>query len=270
MKTRVFLVCIFALLFTSNSFAQETSATPPTAKEQNQEQEESAQSVEINNVKNPDWKSYKMMLKGLDAFEKHHAHAPRAEHKFILKPRKQETRLTGVSLRLATDDYSRPIVLSEDGSFSLPRDPQVEAQNAELMINRKKDLFRWWPLVQSPGLAPNQRRLGDLRLECEMFWAIHYDDLPFIARNAVRVIGGPCKTKKVTLGFPAEFMGLRSAVLVEGERRQTITIDAAKSLYFLTLFDPSFSDNAVIELVYEDNDELKKRNVNGLNVTVGF
>ena len=270
MKTRVFLVCIFAFLFTTNSFAQETSATPQAAKEQNQEQEESAQSVEINNVKNPDWKSYKTMLKGLDAFKKHHAHAPRAEHKFILKPRKQETNLTGVSLRLATDDYSRPIVLGEDGSFSLPRDPQAEAQNAELMINRKKDLFRWWPLVQSPGLATNQRRLGDLRLECEMFWAIHYDDLPFIARNAVRVIGGPCKTKKVTLGFPAEFMGLRSAVLVEGERRQTITIDAAKSLYSLTLFDPSFSDNAVIELVYEDNEERKKRNVNGLNVTVGF
>jgi hypothetical protein len=269
MKTRVFF-CIFAFLFTTNSFAQETSATPQAAKEQNQEQEEFAQSVEINNVKNPDWKSYKTMLKGLDAFEKHHAHAPRAEHKFILKPRKQETGLSGVSLRLATDDYSRPIVLSEDGSFSLPRDPQAEAQNAELMINRKKDLFRWWPLVQSPGLVRNQRRLGDLRLECEMFWAIHYDDLPFIARNFVRALGGPCKTKKVTLGFPAEFMGLRSAVLVEGERRQTITIDAAKSLYFLTLFDPSFSDNAVIELVYEDNEELKKRNVNGLNVTVGL
>lgn len=274
MKSPVFSFCVFVFFFTSNSFAQEASATSSAAKEQNQDQVESAQSIEINNVKNPDWKSYKTMLKGLDAFEKHHAHAPRAEHKFILKPRKQEASLIGVSLRLATDEFSRPIVLSEDGSFSLPRDSQAEAQSAELMINRKKDLFRWWPLVRSPAVLPNQRRLGDLRLECEMFWAIHYDDLPFIARNLVRALGGPCNTKKVTLSFPAEFMGLKEAILVQGERRQNLAVDKIKSSYTLSLLNAEFTDDALIELIYEsiegNSQEPRLRNFNGLNVTAGF
>lgn len=263
------LLCI--LISNSLSHAQEVTAPVSSPQESSLEQKENpAQLVEVSNVKDPDWKSYKMMLKGLDAFEKFHFHASRAEHKFILKPRKPELNLSGVSLRLASDDYSRPIALSEDGTFSLPRDAQAEEQKAELLINRKKDLFRWWPLVRSPGVASHQRRLGDLRLECEMFWAIHYDDLPFIARNFVRVLGGPCKTKKVSLAFPVELMGLQSAVLVDGDRRQILHVDPARSTYVPPLYDANFSDDALIEFMYDSGGEQPKRNVNGLNVAVSL
>jgi hypothetical protein len=232
------------------------------------------QTVEISNAKNPDWKSYRAMLKGVDAFEKFHARAPLAMHKFILKPRRPEVSLQGVSLRLSSDALTLAIPIAEDGSFSLPRDPQALEQNAELMINRKKDMFRWWPLVRSPGVLLNQRRLGDLRLECEMFWAIHYDDLPFVARNLVRALGGPCNTKKVTLSFPAEFMGLKEAILMQGERRQNLVVDKLKSSYTLSLLNADFSDDALIELIYEgvgeNSQEPRPRNFNGLNVTAGF
>ena len=232
------------------------------------------QTVEISNAKNPDWKSYRAMLKGVDAFEKFHARAPLATHKFILKPRRPEVSLQGVSLRLSSDASTLAIPIAEDGSFSLPRDPQALEQNAELMINRKKDMFRWWPLVRSPAVLPNQRRLGDLRLECEMFWAIHYDDLPFIARNLVRALGGPCNTKKVTLSFPAEFMGLKEAILVQGERRQNLVVDKIKSNYTLSLLNAEFTDDALIELIYESVEgnlqEPRLRNFNGLNVTARF
>ena len=232
------------------------------------------QTVEISNAKNPDWKSYRAMLKGVDAFEKFHARAPLATHKFILKPRRPEVSLQGVHLRLSSDASTLAIPIAEDGSFSLPRDPQALEQNAELMINRKKDMFRWWPLVRSPAVLPNQRRLGDLRLECEMFWAIHYDDLPFVARNLVRALGGPCNTKKVTLSFPAEFMGLKEAILVQGERRQNLVVDKIKSSYTLSLLNAEFTDDALIELIYESVEgnlqEPRLRNFNGLNVTAGF
>lgn len=230
------------------------------------------QTVEISSTKNPDWKSYRVMLKGLDAFEKHHAHAPQASPQFILKPRQLDVSLAGVSMRLVSDEFSRSIPLASDGSFVLPRDEQAALQKAELMINRKKEMFRWWPLVQTSGVAVNHRRLGDLRLECEMFWAIHYDDLPFVARNFVRALGGPCQTRKVILSFPAEWMGLQAATLVQGERRMNLAVDKDKSSYSITLYNPDFSDDALIELRFENDGEaqsLKKvRNVNGLNVAV--
>ncbi|WP_395005211.1 hypothetical protein, partial [Undibacterium sp.] len=64
----IFLVLLLSALI---SKAQETTQVPPQHAELQQERSETpTQLIEINNVKNPDWKSYKTMLKGLDAFEK--------------------------------------------------------------------------------------------------------------------------------------------------------------------------------------------------------
>lgn len=254
--------CLPTLYAQQNPLTQETEKAVTSAD----------QTVEISNVKDPDWKSYRVMLKGLDAFEKYHSHAPQASPQFILKPRRLDVSLSGVSLRLASDDSSLVIPLAANGSFLLPRDEQAAAQKAELMINRKKEMFRWWPLVQTPGLASQHRRLGDLRLECEMFWAIHYDDLPFVARNLMRTVGGPCQTRKVILSFPADWMGLQAATLVQGERRLSLLVDKDKSMYSITLYNPDFTDDALIELQFDADDEtqpsMKILNVNGLNVAV--
>lgn len=230
-----------------------------------------AQAVEVNGTKDPDWKRYRVMLKGLDAFEKHHALAPNAVQKFILRPRKADVPMKGITLRLASDDYLLPIALAEEGTFSLPRDVKAAEQDAELLINRKKALFRWWPYIRSPNLKTNQRRLGDLRLECEMFWAVNYDDAPFFARNLVRALGGPCKSKKVAISFPADFQGIKSATLVDGERRLELPMNTKLSSFSAPLFDLSFADEAIIEIVYEDNPTLiNQRNYSGLSVAVGF
>jgi hypothetical protein len=256
-----------------NAAAPSAGTTPASAADANAEP---IAEVDVSATKNPDWKRYRVMLKGIDAFDKQHVLAPQASAKFILKPRTAAARLSGVALRLATDEHSSPITLAENGTFSLPRDAQAALDNAELMINRKKELFRWWPYVRSPQLAANQRRLGDLRLECEMFWAIHYDDLPFLARNFVRALGGPCKSNKVTLSFPADFTDLRNATLIQGERRVPIMMektekpDKKPASFSPPLFDASFSDDAIIELDYEAAGDASKINYQGLNVTVSF
>ncbi|MBC3873724.1 hypothetical protein [Undibacterium flavidum] len=262
----------FTLSAQENPPKQELEHVKERVSEQVREPATPDQTVEISSTKDPDWKSYRVMLKGLDAFEKYHAHAPQASPQFILKPRRLDVSLSGVNLRLASDESSRTIPLASDGSFVLPRDEQAASQRAELMINRKKEMFRWWPLVKSPGVATQHRRLGDLRLECEMFWAIHYDDLPFVARNLMRTVGGPCQTKKVILSFPAEWMGLQAATLVQGERRMNLAVDKDRSTYSITLYNPDFSDDALIELQFDADvvtqPDKKIRNVNGLNVVV--
>lgn len=277
MKKSALLALSFCTLLTTQSGAQITSAgTDNAAASSAETSAEPVAEVDVSATKNPDWKPYRVMLKGLAAFDKQHALAPQASAKFILKPRTAEATLSGVALRLASDEHSLPIALANNGTFSLPSDAQAEKDNAELMINRKKESFRWWPYVRSPQLAAHQRRLGDLRLECEMFWAIHYDDLPFLARNFVRALGGPCKSNKVMLSFPADFTDLRSATLIQGERRLAIMMEKSEksdkkpASFSPPLFDASFSDDAIIELDYDAASDASKINYQGLNVTVSF
>lgn len=267
MKLRKFVAMVACSVCTLCVFAQEAAQEVKTEIAQ---VEDTAQSVEINATKNPDWKSYANMLKGLDAFEKHHALAPQAEARFILKPRAPEFSMQGLSLRLADDEHSIVIPIAADGTFVLPRDAQAEKEKAELLINRKKAQFRWWPRVRSPNLAEHQRRLGDLRLECEMFWAIEYEGVPFIARNLVRMMGGPCKTKKVRIYSPSDFTGLKSATLVEGEHRLALMLGKEKANFHVPLFDQSFSDNAMIELKYVEDATVRKPNYMGMFVQVAL
>jgi hypothetical protein len=277
MKKSTLLAFLFGTLLTTQSGAQTAPAsTENNAASATEASAEPIAEVDVSATKNPDWKPYRVMLKGLDAFDKQHALAPQASARFVLKPRTAAATLTGVALRLASDEHSLPIALQDNGTFALPRDAQAEKDNAELTINRKKELFRWWPYVRSPQLAAHQRRLGDLRLECQMFWAVHYDDLPFLARNFVRALGGPCKSNKVTLSFPADFTDLRSATLIQGERRVAVMMekpeksDKQVASFSPPLFDASFSDDAIIELEYEATPDASKINYQGLNVTVSF
>ncbi|MDO8650579.1 MAG: hypothetical protein Q7R66_00110 [Undibacterium sp.] len=279
MKKSALLALLFSALLGAESSAESNPQVSPPSAEMplaasadagSETVSEAVAEVEVSSTKNPDWKRYRVMLKGLDAFDRHHALAPQAEQKFILKPRKAEVSIKGVVLRLASDDSSRPIALAEDGTFALPRDAQAAQADAELMINRKKELFRWWPYIRSPQLAANQRRLGDLRLECEMFWAIYYDDLPFLARNFVRTLGGPCTSKNVSLSFPADFSGLRSATLRQGARSQVLVLEPNQAGFSAPLYDQSLSDDAIIELEYDDNLAVKKTNYSGLSVGISF
>lgn len=255
----------FATTLSRECLAQEETSTATESTEP------AEQAIEISGTKDPDWKRYRAMLKGLNAFDKYHALAPNAAHKYILRPRHEGVALQGVSLRLAYNDMSLPIPIAEDGSFSLPRDEQAQQQDAEVLINRKKNLFRWWPHIRSPGLQANQRRLGDLRLECQIFWAVYYDDIPFVARNLVSLMGGPCTTSKISLRFPADFRGLQSATLKHGEINLPLQIDEKESSFTAPLANKNISDDAVIDLHYQDDSDVPRvKNYTGLAVSAKF
>lgn len=263
MKFLLIATFIFATTLSRECVAQEE---PSKTTESTEPQ---TQAIEISGTKDPDWKRYRAMLKGLNAFDKYHSLAPNATHKYILRPRQEGVELQGVSLRLAYNDMSLPISIAEDGTFSLPRDEQAQQQDAEVLINRKKNLFRWWPHIRSPGLQAHQRRLGDLRLECQIFWAVYYDDIPFVARNLVSLMGGPCSTSKVLLSFPADFLGLERATLVDGERHVKLNIDEKQSGFAVPLADKSLNDDALIELHYKEQvGPIRIRNYAGMSASV--
>lgn len=227
------------------------------------------QAVEVNGLKNPDWKPYKTMLKGLDAFEEYRSLAPNAPQVFILKPKRADVSMQGVGLKLEYDETRIAIPLAEDGTFILPRNEVAEDNKAEIVLNRKKDFYRWYPHVRTPGLAENQRRLGDMRLECEVLRAMIFDEAPFLLKIPIKVAVPSCKSKKITMFFPSQYLELKKATLVQNNRRLELTILPKESSYIVPLSDESFNDDAIVQLDYETtSSENKSLNYNTINFMI--
>jgi hypothetical protein len=102
--------------------------------------EVAASSVQISATRDPELKSYRQLLKGLNAYESHLSKAPDSVFRFLLIPQKPDVSLHDVGLRIVSDDSSIPIPVANDGGFTLPRDKKAEADNADLLTNQKKEL----------------------------------------------------------------------------------------------------------------------------------
>lgn len=125
--------------------------------------------VVVTAPRNPVVKSYRRMIDGMDLFEKRRRHlAPGASLRFKLLPRHRETDMRDIELQLVGDSFEQPIELAPDNTFALPREPLALEENATVRPDRKAGTMTWRADVRTPGLPPGVRRLGDLRLECEV------------------------------------------------------------------------------------------------------
>ena len=128
--------------------------------------DERVPSVTVRATRDPVDKSYRKMIKGMERFEKDHALAPAASLRFRLLPRTKSVDMNGVALKIVGDTITLPVSMGPDNIFALPRNAQALREDADLIANRKTTSMTWRALVQTPGLPPGTRRLGDLRLEC--------------------------------------------------------------------------------------------------------
>jgi hypothetical protein len=206
--------------------------------------------VTVSSVRDPELKSYRTLLKSYDVVEAFKALAPGADFRFVLLP-PPGVAARDLSLRIADADNSVAVPVDRDNTFALPRLAAFENTDAELLLNVKKGGARWRPLVRTPGLGPDTRRLGDLRLECEIRWAVEYDEMPFVRRNLFRALGGPCHSARVLTHFITP-RPLASATLVDGERRRDLLLANDGYTYIPSLHDAAFGNDALVQLVYRD------------------
>jgi hypothetical protein len=135
---------------------QAQDGTPPGA----------VQSVTVTSTRDPVDKSYRKMIRGMERFEREHALAPQATLRFRLLPRTRTVDMHGITLKIVGDHVTVPVPVAEDNSFILPRNEQALREDAAVIANRKTTSMTWRAVVTTPGLPPDTRRLGDLRLEC--------------------------------------------------------------------------------------------------------
>ncbi|HEX8613222.1 MAG TPA: hypothetical protein VF800_18180 [Telluria sp.] len=241
------LTLLFAMMLTAGSA---TAQQAGTAKED--EAAKDIDTVQVNALRDPDFKTYRAFVAGLDAFDEKHKLAPAAALRFLLRPETPGTSIEGVTIRIAGNETSIDVPLAADGTFVMPRNQGALDEDADIIVNRKKGSLRWRPEVRTPDVPANARRLGDLRLECEVRWAVERKELPFTKRVLFSTLGGPCRSKLVHLRqfSPRAISGYR---MVAGERSDTApaeAITAGGTLYVVPLHDASWPDDALVQFEF--------------------
>lgn len=224
-----------------------------------EEKDKESASVVVSGMRSPELKPYRIMLAGLDAFDKFHAFAPTAPSvRFKLRPRSgaMAVDMENLTLRLAGDTTSTPLPLAEDHSFVLPRSELAENDNADLLLNKKKGDYRWQPMVYSEGVPANMRRLGDLRLECQVLIAIAKKEISFLLNMTVSAfVGGTnwCGVKNFYMGT-ASTRTIKSATLINGEQRVPLKVEDGGKSYSSPVGHEKYGDDVLIEFEFLDGD----------------
>jgi hypothetical protein len=173
-------------------------------------------------------KSYRQMLRGMDYFEQARATlAPQATLRFKLLPRKPGTDMDHIVLEVLGDSFDYRVPIAPDHTFVLDRDARALKENAVITPNRRKLSMTWRTEIRTPGLPPNTRRLGDLRLECLV--GLQAD---LVSNNGPigRIADLFSDKKRYCERNPSRYLyfaerPLFSVTLVDGARRETLPID---------------------------------------------
>ncbi|MGQ0655099.1 MAG: hypothetical protein ACT4P4_23015 [Betaproteobacteria bacterium] len=235
--------------------------------------------VVITAVRDPVQKSYRRIVSGMELFERKRAMAPAAELRFKLLPRKRDTDMKGIELEIVGKETLIPLDIAPDRTFALPRDAKALAEDAAVSPNRRRQSMTWRADIRTPGLPPNTRRLGDLRLECEvgMRAGLISNEPPVIGRIADFFAGltGYCDRVDNRYLFFSD-RPLFGVALAHGARREVLPIDRLYGgasynpnlkadlpycdcevlldrSYTLPLGDRSWPDETLVELEHMDD-----------------
>lgn len=192
---------------------------------------------------NPVAKSYRKMVKGQDLFARQHGLSPDAALRFKLLPRKRGTDMQAIALAVVGDTVDFLVPIAVDHTFTLLRDVLALQEDAQVIPNRRALSMTWRTDIRTPGLPPNTRRLGDLRLECRvgMEAGLISNSSSLLGRLASAIWDTPayCDQKTPLYLFFAD-RPLFSVTLASGQRREVLAID---KLYANASDDTSMRDN---------------------------
>lgn len=198
--------------------------------------------VLVNASKRPFSFDAKAMQRAAAAFNESRQLAPKAPLRF----RAIDRAPTGDALRIWIERGDTVETISTDSDDLLTLPNSAFADGAHLRANRSKESLTLSPEVLSPGTGPNVRRLGDLRLQCRVGWALMIDETPLYIRTSFAMAGGMCKSGKIAY-YP--YAGFRVSNAEWRGITELHTVPVTKTgMYRPPIHDRSISDDAIIEL----------------------
>ena len=236
------------------------------------------QVITVTGYGDPVDKSYRKMISGMDLFERNRAMAPAASLRFKVLPRRNDTNMKLIDLEVVGETFAIPVPLAQDNTFSLDRIRPAGDDDAAVQANRKTLTMTWRADIRTPGLPPHTRRLGDLRLECEVgfeaglisnvggiggLFGIRRDHCNSLRPRYLFFAEKPVFGVTLTGGgrtkvLPA-YMLYASALDHPISKRELAHCDCEVLLdraYFLPLGDRSWPDDTLVEFEYMDDERI--------------
>ena len=166
--------------------------------------------------------------------------APNSSLRFVASMTRDEPATRPITLRLTDGTRSVPIVLDTDGGFTLPTLPDGKWW---LEGNHGPRQLRIRPLVLSPGSDRYDRRLGDVRLQCRVLWAMGKADAPLIAAPLVGLVdaAGACDSRRIGF-YERTPRPIQTATLVENARVVPLRTMKDRRSYQMPTAGRSFGD----------------------------
>ena len=244
-----------------------------------QPRESDVPTITITTDRDPVDKSYRRMVMGMDLFEQNRNLAPDAALRFKLLPRRRETDMSRIGIEITGETFARTVPVAQDNTFALERIQKALDEDASVRSNRRSATMTWRADIRTPGLPPDTRRLGDLRLECAVGMVADLVSNRLTAARRIADLAGRnrnyCSQERPRYFFFAE-RPLFSVTLVSGSRREAVpsemmyagaldrratkedlaTCDCEVLLdraYFLPLGDRSWPDDTRVEFTYMDD-----------------
>jgi hypothetical protein len=185
------------------------------------------ETVEVTALRQPVDKSYRKMVKGMELFDELHAIAPDATLRYKLLPRKRDTEMDGVALQIVGERFKAPVAVAADHTFTLARLQKALDEDAVVRSERRAQSMTWRAEIRTPGLPSDTRRLGDLRLECQVGMEAglvsQYPSVLGRLMDAVLGTAAFCDRSYAPYLFFAE-RPLFGVTLIAGERRQSLSV----------------------------------------------
>lgn len=211
--------------------------------------------IRISALRDPDARKYKVIVAGLDAFDRHHRLAPGVDTlRFRIAPRGAADLVRAPGAQIVGDGgFSLPLAVDANGMFTVPRSQAALDADGELILNQRRRLHAA-PVVRTPGLPDNVRRLGDLRLECQAWMAIRKEEIGLVSslmvNGVLRQRDWCAFSDSQRPGFSFDAPGrIVRATIREGERSGELQVEGRS--YRAPLHDPAWSDDALVELVFD-------------------
>lgn len=178
----------------------------------------------------------------LNAYAKNRYLAPQAPLRFRVEDRSKADVALRFWLRTGDDIVNLPI--SSDGLVDLSN--IVVTKETSLYSNRAILDLHLRPEIFSPNTSNQARRLGDLRLECRITWAMVESQIPLPIKVTFAWVGNPCASKRVGIYQMVPFPLSRATVEYEG-KTQSVPFNNSGS-YRPPIYDKKVPDAAVVRL----------------------
>jgi hypothetical protein len=179
--------------------------------------------------------------------------APQAQFRFSLMARQGAAPLEQAQARAVADETGEPFgePLSADAELRFDAEALLArlVGRSALRFDQSAAKASLLPEVRSAGATAQAVRLGDLRLQCEVLWALRKAEAPLMARMAFGAVGGPCHSSRIAM-FTTFGQAIQSARLVEGERVLPLSASGKQRMSLLVpLHDASWSNEAQVLIV---------------------